>query len=121
MAVWGPGFFEAPSSRTNTFSAATGCAAVMGRSVGNVPAALTFLPSSVYWIPSQEKGLEIGFRKHGRVSGNTTAGPVAEGDGTICYNLSVRRPGSVVRGALAGRRAPWGAGLSLVPERQEVG
>ena len=77
MAVWGPGFFEAPSSRTNTFSAATGCAAVMGRSVGNVPAALTFLPSSVYWIPSQEKGLEIGFRKHGRVSGNTTAGPVA--------------------------------------------
>ena len=66
MAVWGPGFFEAPSSRTNTFSAATGCAAVMGRSVGNVPAALTFLPSSVYWIPSQEKGLEIGFRKHGR-------------------------------------------------------
>ena len=76
MAVWGPGFFEAPSSRTNTFSAATGCAAVMGRSVGNVPAALTFLPSSVYWIPSQEKGLEIGFRKHGRVSGNTTAGPV---------------------------------------------
>ena len=76
MAVWGLGFFEAPSSRTNTFSAATGCAAVMGRSVGNVPAALTFLPSSVYWIPSQEKGLEIGFRKHGRVSGNTTAGPV---------------------------------------------
>ena len=71
MAVWGPGFFEAPSSRTNTFSAATGCAAVMGRSVGNVPAALTFLPSSVYWIPSQEKGLEIGFRKHGRVTGNT--------------------------------------------------
>ena len=56
MAVWGLGFFEAPSSRTNTFSAATGCAAVMGRSVGNVPAALTFLPSSVYWIPSQEKG-----------------------------------------------------------------
>ena len=78
MAFWGPGFFEAPSSRTNTFSAATGCAAVMGRSVGNVPAALTFLPSSVYWIPSQEKGLEIGFRKHGRVSGNTTAGPVVE-------------------------------------------
>ena len=79
MAVWGLGFFEAPSSRTNTFSAATGCAAVMGRSVGNVPAALTFLPSSVYWIPSQEKGLEIGFRKHGRVSGNTTAGPVVGG------------------------------------------
>ena len=76
MAFWGPGFFEAPSSRTNTFSAATGCAAVMGRSVGNVPAALTFLPSSVYWIPSKEKGLETGFRKHGRVSGNTTAGPV---------------------------------------------
>ena len=84
MAVWGPGFFEAPSSRTNTFSAATGCAAVMGRSVGNVPAALTFLPSSVYWIPSQEKGLEIGFRKHGRVSGNTTAGPVVL---RLCANL----------------------------------
>ena len=29
-------------------------------------------------ISSQEKGLEIGFRKHGRVSGNTTAGPVAD-------------------------------------------
>ena len=28
-------------------------------------------------------------------------------DGTICYHFGVRRPGSVVRGALAGRRAPW--------------
>ena len=76
MAVWGPGFFEAPSSRTNTFSAATGCAAVMGRSVGNVPAALTFLPSSVYWIPSQGKGprnwvpeTRASFRKHDRRAG----------------------------------------------------
>ena len=56
MAVWGLGFFEAPSSRTNTSSATTGCAAVMGRSVGNVPAALTMLPSSVYWIPSKGRG-----------------------------------------------------------------
>ena len=92
MAVWGPGFFEAPSSRTNTFSAATGCAAVMGRSVGNVPAALTFLPSSVYWIPSQEKGLEIGFRKHGRVSGNTTAGPVVSQQ-RVCEFFARWEPG----------------------------
>ena len=80
MAVWGLGFFEAPSSRTNTFSAATGCAAVMGRSVGNVPAALTFLPSSVYWIPSQGKGprnwvpeTRASFRKHDRQAGGVGA------------------------------------------------
>ena len=80
MAAWGLGFFEAPSSRTKTSSAATGCAAVMGRSVGNVPAALTLLPSSVYWIPSQGKGprnwvpgTRAGFRKHGRRAGGCGA------------------------------------------------
>ena len=76
MAAWGLGFFEAPSSRTKTSSAATGCAAVMGRSVGNVPAALTLLPSSVYCIPSQGKGprnwvpeTRASFRKHDRRAG----------------------------------------------------
>jgi len=76
MAAWGLGFFEAPSSRTKTSSTATGCAAVMGRSVGNVPAALTLLPSSVYCIPSQGKGprnwvpeTRASFRKHGRRAG----------------------------------------------------
>ena len=78
MAAWGLGFFEAPSSRTKTSSAATGCAAVMGRSVGNVPAALTLLPSSVYCIPSQGKGprnwvpeTRASFRKHGRRAGGS--------------------------------------------------
>ena len=94
MAAWELGFFEAPSSRTKTSSAATGCAAVMGRSVGNVPAALTLLPSSVYCIPSQGKGprnwvpeTRASFRKHGRRAG----GCWAAASQLSCMALSSRR------------------------------